>query len=187
MNYYKVTFDYEQYDHLGVQIKINDEQIGFNRYIAETGVRICAKEIVCEDWAGETYPLDYIPNDQSWPIISGNAKTIFEQFSYDVEFIPIIFRQDNRTVGFLFNPLKVLSDAIDTGNSIIKQVSRSSPNGQIAHTMFIKVVLKSSVVGNCDIFRVADNPMPIYVSERVKRALSQTGMKGFAFSKIRLT
>lgn len=187
MNYYKVIFDYEQYDHLGVQIKINDEQIGFNRYIAETSVRICAKEIVCEDWAGETYPLDYIPNDQSWPIISGKAKAIFEQFSYDVEFIPIIFRQDNRTVGFLFNPLKVLSEAIDTDNSVIKRVSRNSPNGQILHTMFIKTVLKSSVVGNCDIFRIDDNPMLIYVSERVKRALSQAGMKGFAFSKIRLT
>ena len=187
MNYYKMMFDYEQYDNLGVQIMINDDQIGFDRHIAEAGLPIHVKEVVCEDWTGEECSLDYIPNDQAWPIISAEAKAILGSFTCEIEFVPIVYKNTKAVAGFLFNPLTVLSDAIDTKNSVIKQISRNSSHGHLVHTMFIKTVLKSSSVDNCDIFRIADNPMSIFVSEKVKRALSQNGMKGFAFSKIRLT
>lgn len=53
--------------------------------------------------------------------------------------------------------------------------------------MYIKIALKARKIQDYyNIFRIAENPMSIFVSETLKRAIIQNCAKGFDFSKIRI-
>lgn len=52
--------------------------------------------------------------------------------------------------------------------------------------MYIKIALKARKIQDYNIFRIAENPMSIFVSETLKRAIIQNCAKGFDFPKIRI-
>ena len=43
----------------------------------------------------------------------------------------------------------------------------------------IKVALRREVIGNAEVFRLTQDPVPVYVSRRVKERLEEIGATGF--------
>lgn len=186
MNVYKLMYDYEHYDNLGVQVRINDEHLGFNRYDAESGAPLHINRIVCDECMVNDSYMDYIPNDQGWTIVSKKAKDILMSYVKETEFIPIVRSETKEEIGFLLNPLTVVANAIDTEHSVIKRTTYSTDDGIHEHVMYIKIALKACKIRDYNIFRIAENPMSIFVSETLKREIIQNCAKGFDFSKIRI-
>lgn len=189
MKFYKLLYDYENGENA---IFCNSVDLkGLDRYDVQKGylVQIRDDEIVLEkDCSEGNDETDYLANDLSWLIVSQKTKKLIEKIeSESIQFVKIkIVGKNNVSLSnnyYLANPLSIL-DALDLENSKY-DIFKTSNGVQVISVE--KYALKLNKIKNSHIFRLKDETIPVFVSEKIKDLFERNKLAGFDFLEVKIT
>jgi hypothetical protein len=184
MKYYKLVYDYENDDNY---INCSIGNIGnMNEYITSNGTMI-------NDWGNVVFEYnaeegsvlsDYVANVYRWLIVSNKFCSLTKKVLLnEVQYLPIkiedvVSKTENSTYQ-VANILNVV-DALDLKNS---KYDVFELDGEKILTVE-KYALKESEIKGHHIFRLKDDTIPIFVSEKIKNIIELDEMLGFAFLEV---
>lgn len=184
MRYFKLIYDYENDDNY---VNCNIGNIGdIDEYITINGKKINEwKKIAFEYNSSEGYILtDFIANLYRWLIVSKkfvnvSNNLIKEQVQYlPVKIIDKIANIENNSY-FVANIVTIL-DALDMKKSKY-DIFEVDTNKIISVE---KYVLIEDKIVNKHIFRLKNDLIPIFVSEKIKQIIEDNKLLGFAFLEV---
>ncbi|GLR36210.1 imm11 family protein [Pseudomonas plecoglossicida] len=108
-------------------------------------------------------------------ILTSRARAVFDSVAPDsIEDINILSPNSDHS-GVLVHT--VLESAFNRGLSEFDEY----PNGLVVY----KVALNALAVQGCDVFRVAESPLSVFVSDKFVDAAKDSGLKGLDFKEVR--
>lgn len=188
MKYYKLLYDYEK-DEDAVFLEIDESSLPIDRYDVEKGVKI-------EHWSGSIKVslgpssgqrmTDYIANDLTWFIVSEKLKKILENTYQDMlQLLPLKVSCDycsiEQTV-YLANPFDVV-DALDLDHSKYSVYALDENETMIS---IQKYALKSSAVFGHDIFRIKNDGLSIFISDKLRKELLKNKVSGCDYLEVKV-
>ena len=186
MQYYKLIYDYQN-DIDAALIYIAEEKLKFDRYDVNKGQELKVKQIYCSEMEGKNVYTDYIANNLAWFVVSKGLKDMLLDFNIgDTEFIPLLKENTEEIVGYLVNIINVV-DAIDLSKSLYKKITYNKDGKEETYNSIIKYALVEKKIGERDLFRLDGYDTPIFISERLKKAISKTKMTGCDFLKVKVS
>ena len=184
MHYYKLIYDYENDDKY---INCNIGNIGdIDEYATSKGAKINAWEDVTFQYNSTEGDVlsDYISNVYRWLIVSGRFKELTEKLLCNqVQYLPvklIDFVSKKVTNSFYVANIISVVDALDLENS--KYDIFELDDEKIISVQ--KYAIKRSKIKENHIFRLKDNTIPIFVSEKIKNIIEENGLSGFDFLEV---
>lgn len=132
---------------------------------------------------------DVIVGGSTLPIISEKFKefiTSFSELEYkNLEFIPVLFDPKHKLPNYYLMNILNNIPCFDYEKSVFSRLPIDIfPDQQhIVHNIQ-KVVLKDELVGQRNIFRIAEYRVPIYITEKLKNAMEEEGFTGFEFKEV---
>ena len=145
-----------------------------------------------------TVETEYLNSMYNWPIIHESVKQAFNEIGVKgVQYLPILLCEivdDPNTPGFgMLNPDGEMSleyVAINTLNFINAydmNLCKYNYDEKLNYYFFKYdgVYLDKEVCKDYDIFRCRLDPVPLYVSERIKDLVEEKGWKGFCFDEMK--
>lgn len=185
MKYYKMIYDYEKDDnYVNCSIGIIDNM---SEYITSNGSYI-------EEWKVPVFKYDstegevmsdYIANAHRWLIVSNTFSKYINETTVKsrIQYLPVkiidMFGNEEKESYKVANLLDVV-DALDLEHSTY-DVFELEDEKIISVE---KYALKAREVGESDIFRLKDDTIPIFVSEKVKKIIEENALSGFAFLEV---
>ncbi len=186
MKYYKLVYDYENDEHY---INCDEPHIGdMDEYCVSNGKKI-------DNWQDVSFGY----NSREGNIVSDYVANLFRWFlvtNYFVDSVADIFNEQNvqllpvtlidksgckeNITCQVVNILDVIDDALDLDNS--KYDFFELDDERILSVE--KYALKKENIKNHDLFRIKDDTIPIFVSEKIKKIIVEKEMKGFVFIEI---
>lgn len=185
MKYYKLIYDYENDDHY-----INCSQVSLrdvNQYITSSGELVREWDnIVFKYDSNEGYIMsDYVANMYRWLIVSSNFCTLINKIipNTNIQYLPIKLMDttngiENETYK-VANILNVI-DALDLENSQYDVFEL----GDEKIVSVKKYALRNAVIEGHDIFRLKNDTIPIFISEKIKDMIEKNKLLGFAFLEV---
>lgn len=187
MRYYKLCYDYEN-DHDYVIVTSNDYHEYYNR-------KILQGEIV-DDWNKEItfqYDIeegniltDYLASDMGWVIVSKKFRDVMKEITgqcvqyLDINIVNSLGREeDNRYK--VANVIEHL-DALDLNNSVYDYYELDDEKILSVE----KYALKKDKVKGYDIFKLSDDTIPIFVSDKFKKIVEENSLIGFQFLEVKV-
>ncbi len=188
LRYYKLMYDYE--NDADAICAESDDLKGIDRYDVEKGKKI-------ENWPEITFyynpeegsrKTDYLGNDLGWFVISERFKNILQEEKIEgIQYLPIniVNIKTNEKLGnyFVVNVCNLV-EALDLDNSVY-DVFEIDENRK--YILVVKYALKAELIKGLDIFRLKEEDIPIYVSERFVDTVKKYGMTGFDFLKVKVS
>ena len=185
MKYYKLLYDYEHDDEY---INCTKGNIGnMNEYIVSSGTYI-------DDWKNLKFEYDstegsimsdYAANIYCWLLVSNTFCELLlkSDIKANLQFLPVelvdVF-SGNIDDGYrVLNILDVI-DAIDLKHS---KYDVFKLDGEKI-IMVEKYALKEEVVKAYDIFRLKNDTIPIFVSEKIKKIIQKNKLSGFVLREV---
>lgn len=190
MKYFKLLYDYE-HDDDAIYLEIDENSLAFDRYEIEKGIEFDKWntdniEVVYDKLIG-TIITDYLSNDLVWFIITDKLKNIFESTNNcNIQFLPIKAKcKDGKEAIniYLVNIINII-DGLDLENSKYS-ILNANENEKILSIQ--KYALKSQVVKEYDIFRLKDDYVSIFISERLKKFMQKNGVTGCDYLEVKVT
>ena len=198
MKFYKLLIDSEDNPNNkkfhSTNITIDESSLGFNRYDTDSGNPLInwSENIVAKYEFNKNYPVaDYITTNLGWFLISSKFKDLLVEMDIKgLEFYPLILKCTNQVdmelLTFLANILVVIDFNVAVDLKRSKYFYYELNNGKRLIS-FTNHCLKSSAINKYDIFRLSDNTFPIFISEKVKKAIEDHGITGCDFLEIEIT
>lgn len=188
MKYFKLLYDYENDD--DVICCTRKELYNIDRYDVIKG-----EEITC--WNNDIYFsyshndgsifTDFLANDLDWFIISSAFKETLEKNKITgLQYLPITLL--NETTGeitkqhYLVNVCNLI-DALDLANSKYSTFTKTDGSTLISVNVY---ALKSDMIENIDIFRLKNNNIPIFVSDRLRKIIKKNKFTGCDFLQVKV-
>lgn len=186
MRYYKLIYDYENDEGF---INCNVPCIGtLDEYCTSNGIRQVEWENISFEYDSDEGNLlsDYIANVYRWFLVSEKCCTVIMNSVSEkiIQPLPVYLKdkkgiQKEITVQVL-NILDIVDNALDLDNS--KYDIYELDDEKIISVE--KYALTKDMVFGHDIFRLKDDTIPIFVSEKIKKIIEQNDLTGFAFLKV---
>lgn len=127
---------------------------------------------------------DYLANDLAWLIVSPKLKRVFKEHDNGIQYLPVRIQRkqsqdelDGYTVANVCN----LVDALDPDYTLFGEYPL--PGGGLCR-LVREYALRRSKVEGTHVFRVVGSTFPVFVSERVKKAISQNRITGCDFLQV---
>lgn len=178
MKHYQILYNYAHGDDLMFAV-FDEAELSFGRYDVYKNMELPVEQIYCSIAEDQTEECDYIANNLAWFVISEKAKNIFEQFNLcKCQYIKVIDKATNALIGYLVNCLESY-DALDIEHS----VGYYDSYGFTA----IKYAIKEEKLHGVDFFQIEEPISPLFISERIRKQLKQSKVKGFDYSLITTT
>ena len=176
VNYYDLMYDYNHSEGL-LFLLIDEETLPFDRYDVYETKPLPVDRIVCAIDEEQTDYCDYIANDLGWLVVSEKAKCIMEEMNIgNTRFIDMIDQKSGHTIGYLVHCMEHL-DAFDEENAVCDRLSE--------RLSVVKTAIFGEKVGNLDLFKLEEYEFPVFISERLKKALQKNKCIGFDYWKIK--
>lgn len=128
-----------------------------------------------------------------FPIISESFKSLLLQFKEDasfLEFLPVKFsnqtKNDKIPNYYLLNILTNIP-CFDWDNSEYETYSPEATPDKKILIDFEKLVIKQALVGERNIFRMEEQTVSVYISQKLKDAIEQAGLTGVEFEEIEVS
>jgi hypothetical protein len=124
---------------------------------------------------------DYICNDFGWPIVSNKFKMALESVGISgIQYLPLIIV--NKDTGITLERYYVaniynLVEAVDMKKSEYFELIPGK-------YCFVSFAVKEDKIKNFDIFRLKENDVNIFVSEKFQKVIKSNKLTGFDFTKI---
>ncbi len=186
MKYYKLIYDFENDDDYVIlksnsEIDYYDKKISNGEYISNWDETFT---FVYNEDEGEIL-TDYLAANNGWIVVSDKFCDIMcELFGSDVQLLNVIVSNENTKEKYkrykVLNVIKHLN-ALDLDNSIFDLFEID--NEKILSVE--KYVLKEAVVNSNHIFKLCDETVPVFVSEKVKQLIEINHLKGFEFLEVK--
>ena len=188
VKYYELMYNYEKSDNY---IYCDESYIGeLDRYCITDGIKQ-------ENWKGIWFEYDskeysemtdYVSNVLIWLIISDAFYQCIADIPEDkVQFLPVTVRDRRGIQPELIcqavNVLDVLEGALDLGHSVYDIFEVDDEKVLSVE----KYALKKEVIEGHDIFKLQEDTIPIFVSERIKKIIQKNKFKGFSFLEVKTT
>lgn len=185
MKYYKLIYDYEN-DNNYINCNIADFT-NMNTDEVSNGVLIKDWSLVIFQYNSVEGNImsDYIANVYRWLIVSSNFCTVMEEsaFNVHIQYLPVkLIDMFSGVVSETYKIANILDvvDALDLEHSQY-DVFELEDETVIS---FEKYALKMDEIKDLDIFRLKNDTIPIFVSDRMKRRIEENGLLGFAFLEV---
>ena len=184
MKYYKMLYDYE-----------NDRDYVYCNSIEdfEGDKYAVIKGKLIQDWRSVrlkynfkdgTVITDYVANLYRWLLFSDKICEIIErELNAQIQYLPVELVNENyNTVSHEFKVVNLLDtvDALDLSHS--KYNFFEVDNEKILYVQ--KYALKKDVVDGYDMFRLKNDTISVFVSEKFKKIIEEKKMKGFDFLEV---
>ena len=168
----------------------NFEEFGFSEEDFKSGNKITNwPEAVVFGATEKRYdgiPDDALQNSYMIPIFSQKFKNVLEGAGIKgIQYLPVTVQglNGNDFTGFYIENFLNLIEAFDFKNSAFNLFAEDFPNpnvrGKIAGVR--KFVLRSTEIGNVDIFRLAEYRRRFFVTQKVKELFIDNELKGYSF------
>ena len=174
----------------------NLSENGYSKYSFFTGMRI-------DNWKSNIFfqakkkrnngePDDVLQSATMLPIYSPRMINALKLGGIEgIQYLPIEILQSSGeiTEGFCIANILNLVGAFDEEKSVFRRFSRDFPNPNVRGkiTGIRKSVLRKEMLTGCDIIRLKESNLCIYVSEKFKDIFEQNGFTGYSFSEIELS
>ncbi|NLL81429.1 MAG: maleate cis-trans isomerase [Tissierellia bacterium] len=189
MKYFKLLYDYEN-DNDAICC-ISNELNGIDQYVVEKGIFIKNWNmgiILFYNPKEGTRKTDFLGNDLGWLIVSAKLKNILEEnFITGIQYLPIKIinaltneNLENYFVANIYN----LVDAIDLANSKY-DIFVVGDNEKII--TIEKYALKKEKIIDVDIFKLKDDTIPKFISEKVVNLIQENNLTGCSFLEVKVT
>jgi hypothetical protein len=187
MKYYKLIYDYENDgDFIGSLAK---ETFGVDQYDVTKGELV--KEwnenisFIYNPDEGDVYS-DYLSNNYRWFIVSEKFQQEMEGVVQNsIQYLPIkIINSKNNEEELNYKVANVITviDALDLDNSVYDIFELDDEK----IFSIEKYGLKKDIVDGYNIFKLKDDTIPIFVSEKFKNTIDNSKMTGFEFLEVKV-
>ncbi|MCK4261255.1 MAG: hypothetical protein KAX49_19940 [Halanaerobiales bacterium] len=188
MKFYKLLYDYEN-DNDAICC-MSDELYSIGQYDVEKGKSIDhwdSRITLYYDPMEGNKETDFLGNDLGWLIVSEKVKKILEEGQIEgIQYLPIKIL-NKKTNQYLKNYYVVnicnLVDALNLDQSEY-DVFELDENEKIISVKLFAV--NGNQLKRIDIFKLKDDNIPKFVSERVKKILMKYNVTGFDFLEIKV-
>lgn len=188
MKYYKLLYDHKNdIDFIGC---LSDELYGVDQYDVEQGESISHWDeritLVYNPNEGNR-ATDYLANDLGWLVVSSKLKKILEEADITgIQYLPINVKNklDNQELeGYLVANICNIVDALDFENSKYDLFDIDENEKMLAVE---KYVLKKDRVKDVNIFKIGEDNIPNFVSEKFKKIIEANNLTGFDFLEVKV-
>lgn len=179
-NYYKLGFD-DSNENVIVCKKVNLK--GFNEYQLNNAVHIDTWPQGVTFYFDEGNSEDYLGNSMGWLLFSARIqKALLELGIKNIQFLPV--KVENTKNGAKLEGFSVLNildsiTALDREHATYEQ-DKKNPE----YPIIIKPALRYEHIRNIDIFRLREQPILVFVSQRIKEKLEVMQASGFKFISV---
>jgi hypothetical protein len=188
MKYYKLLYDYE-HDEDAIYLEINEKSFDFDRYDVEKGIVFdtwnADIEVIYDNSKGAII-TDYLANDLVWFIVTDKLKNIIESMNNsNIQYLPVKVRGKHGAEElntYLINICNIV-DALDLDNSKYSVHEIDEKEKMIS---IQKYVIKGDGVEGYDIFRLKDDYVSIFISERLRKAMMKNGVTGCDYLEVKV-
>lgn len=185
MKYYMLIYDYEHDDSY---INCTNGDIGdMDEYIVSGGIYIKDWEIFKFEYDSTEGDImsDYVANIYGWLLVSNTFHELLlkSPLRANLQFLPVeivdVISGSTNATYKVVNILDII-DAIDLEHSKYDVFKLDGKNIITVE----KYALKENMVKNYDIFRLKNDTIPIFVSEKIKKIIEKNKLKGFVFQEV---
>lgn len=184
MSYYRLKYNMDKYERSGV-IAYHKELYGINKYDVIRGKEIKSWDeriaFSFKETEGKIL-TDYVWNNLGWLIVS-------EKFKNAIEFMKID--------GIQYLPVNIINESSceKLGNCYVVNICNFIKAVNMKQSEYIDLkglyifssyTLNESQIGGLDIFRVEEDNIAIFVSEKFKKVIKDYKLTGFRFEKIKV-
>lgn len=184
MKYYKLVYDYEHDDRY---VNCTVRTIGgIDEYATSNGKLIQDwKEVVLEyNPNNGNIMTDYVANVYRWLIVSNKFRSEIKEIVSDkIQYLPIkIVNSINKEENSLYQVANILDvvDALDLDSS---QYDIFELDDEKIISVE-KYALKKTKIQEHHIFRLKNDTIPVFVSEKIKNIVEKNKLLGFAFIEV---
>lgn len=188
MKYYRLLYDYENdIDFIGC---LSQELYGVDQYDVEQGKYISywdERITLAYDPNEGDKATDYLDNDLDWLIVSSKFKKILEEADITtIQYLKIKIKNklDNNPLnGYFVGNICNIVEALDFENSKYDFFDIDENEKMLAVERY---VLKRSKVEDMNIFKISEDNMANFVSEKVKKLIEDNNLTGFRFLEVKV-
>ena len=185
MNYFTLQYDVEKYERNGV-MAYHSELYGIDMYDVTRGNHLnnWDERIIFNFTPNDGGEFtDYICNDFGWLIVSNKSRKAFENADMTgIQYLPLnIINKDTGMAleeYYVANVCKLI-EAVDMGQS---EYIELMPGKYV----FVSFAVKEEKISDFDIFRLKENDVQIFVSEKFKNIIKSNKLTGFDFTKVKV-
>lgn len=185
MKYYKLSMDLERENDIVCYYK-GDFEIPQNTFIVGKSYEGEREEFefYYKEQEGEIL-TDYLANDKGWFLVSKKLYNILKGMNTEIQFYPIQIKEKNmgETISdyYIANIIRVV-DALCLENS--DYFKTEIPGGDVVYTVS-KYGIYAEKTRNSDVFKLSKRQeIPIFVSERFKKAIEAENITGICLKEI---
>ena len=187
MKYYKLLYDHKNdIDFIGC---LSEELYGVDQYDVEQGKCISNWDeritLIYNPNEGNR-STDYLANDLGWLVVSSEFKKILEESDITgIQYLPINVKNklDNKELeGYFVANICNLVDALDFENSKYDLFDINENEKMLAVE---KYALKKDKVKDVNIFKISEDNIPNFVSEKLKKLIEANNLTGFDFLEVK--
>lgn len=187
MKYYKLIYDFENdNDYIGCTVS---DKFNINQYIVCEGKKV-------DDWNDNTLlefssdegdiESDYLANNYGWLVFSENFKKKMDcLIENDIQYLDIKIRNtknQSELAGYKVVNVITVMDALDLENSKYDLFELDDEKIMSIE----KYALKKDRIVNSNIFKLKDDTIPTFVSEKFKKIVEENNLTGFQFLEIKV-
>ncbi len=159
-------------------VSFNQEELTFGRYDIYDEKEINIEKLYCTITQENKSNFDYICNNLDWLVVSEKAKQIIEKSNIGrCKFIPVFEKETDILIGYLVYILDTV-EALDEENSLC--VAKCA-DGTVVITRY---AIHTDKVQNLDLFRLKEDTMIYFISDKLRKTFLKEGLKGFAFQNL---
>jgi hypothetical protein len=188
MKYFKLIYDYKNDD--DVICCTQKDMYGIDRYDVIKGEEInCWSESISfsyNPYDGKNF-TDFLANDLNWFMVSQAFKEILEKNKIGgLQYLPIIILNDvteEIIKNYYLTNVCNLIDALDLENSKFSIYTNIDGSNLISVNVY---ALKNDIIKDIDIFRIKDNNIPIFVSDKLRKIIRKNKITGCDFVEVKV-
>jgi len=185
MKFYKLIYDYENDDNYINCSKVNLKRVNEYTVCNGTYVNEWEKDIIFDyDPKEANIKTDYIGNVYGWLIVSKRFRDVTKMLIEDsIQYLDVGIRDiSNKNIDISYRIANVIDvvDAIDLKRSKYDEFDL----GDEKVFSFEKYVLKEIVIAGHHIFKLKDDEIPTFVSEKIKNLIQVNNLIGFKFLEV---
>lgn len=188
MKYYKLLYDYENDDN-SILLEIDEATLGFDQYDIEkdiSSLKLSNSIIVNYDDVKDKMVTDYVVNDLIWFIATEKFKVVIKSVDdKNIQFYQLVAKSincDSKHIFFLVNICNVI-DGLDLDSS---KCSVYESDDGVKMMSIQKYAIRLNAIKEYNLFRLKDDYVSIFASEKMKKAIEKAGITGCDFLEVKV-
>lgn len=188
MKFFKLLYDYEN-DENSILLEIDESTIGFDRYDVEKGIlSLKLSDNICVNYDNLNGKMvtDYVANDLIWFMVTEKFKGIIQSIDdKNIQFYPLVAKSKSseEEQGFFLVNICNIIDGLDLATSKYSVYETDDGDKMMS---IQKYAIKLDAVKEYNLFRLKDDYVSIFISEKMKKAIKKAGITGCDFIEVKV-